>query len=459
MQAKPLEGATVQRKCAACEQETTLQRQAEPEEEELMQAKPLMRASENGTATATPQLTSQLNGSKGGGQSLPKDTLSSMNHIFGTDFSSVRVHTGSRAQEMSQGIQAKAFTHGSDVYFNRGQYNPGSTEGKRLLGHELTHVVQQGGSRDGNLISRDWLDSAIPAEEDFWGDLRQALATELDNYLGNIHGQGVNRWIIHMNSGSESGTGNLAINILKSAVGLLPRGGGITSAIIGGVQDIYNYIDDKTPSSNLIGFNNFVTLQSDARTDFSKKISHRSHEMFSAVETLRSQENDSNRSEIRQQALNEARLGRSSLPSDDRVYRSLVQAWVRGAQDSWDNGDWGAENAGYIYATCDFFYGGAGFGNFRAFVDDVERPEGVIETIRQGWNSVFNLDELPFAMTVTISERRDTGTNRGFRKTGETRLQKQFGDNPLTLVSGSERLRIAYMSKARRINASHLVVD
>ena len=39
MQAKPLEGATVQRKCAACEQETTLQRQAEPEEEELMQAK------------------------------------------------------------------------------------------------------------------------------------------------------------------------------------------------------------------------------------------------------------------------------------------------------------------------------------------------------------------------------------------------------------------------------------
>ena len=44
---------------------------------------------------------------------------------------------------MSQGIQAKAFTHGSDVYFNQGQYNPESSEGKRLLGHELTHVVQQ----------------------------------------------------------------------------------------------------------------------------------------------------------------------------------------------------------------------------------------------------------------------------------------------------------------------------
>ncbi|NBC08547.1 MAG: DUF4157 domain-containing protein [Bacteroidetes bacterium] len=156
MQAKRQETATVQRQCAVCGPVATLQRQAEPEEEELMQAKPLMRASENGTATATPQLASQLNSSKGGGQPLPKDTLSSMNQAFGTDFSNVRVHTGSRAQEMSEGIQAKAFTHGSDIYFNRGQYNPGSTEGKRLLGHELTHVVQQ--SSEMNSLQRQPID-------------------------------------------------------------------------------------------------------------------------------------------------------------------------------------------------------------------------------------------------------------------------------------------------------------
>ncbi|NBC08548.1 MAG: DUF4157 domain-containing protein [Bacteroidetes bacterium] len=143
LQSKPLSEATIQRKCAECEEEGQVQRQAAPEEEELLQSKPLMRVAENGTATATPQLTSQLNSSKGGGQPLPKDTLSSMSQAFGTDFSNVRVHTGSRAQEMSEGIQAKAFTHGSDIYFNRGQYNPGATEGKRLLGHELTHVVQQ----------------------------------------------------------------------------------------------------------------------------------------------------------------------------------------------------------------------------------------------------------------------------------------------------------------------------
>jgi hypothetical protein len=124
-----------------------------------------MRAAKNGTPTATPQLASQLNSSKGGGQPLPKDTLSSMGQAFGTDFSNVRVHTGSRAQEMSQSIQAKAFTHGSDIYFNRGQYNPGSTEGKRLLGHELTHVVQQGGAT-GNAWGVIQKDDELAPEKD-----------------------------------------------------------------------------------------------------------------------------------------------------------------------------------------------------------------------------------------------------------------------------------------------------
>jgi len=134
------------RKCTECEKESSVQRNVMPEEENPLQAMPLMRVAENGAATATPQLAAQLNSSKGGGQALPKDTLSFMSQAFGTDFSGVRVHTGGRAKEMSRGMQAKAFTHGSDIYFNKGQYNPGSIEGKRLLGHELTHVVQQGKS-------------------------------------------------------------------------------------------------------------------------------------------------------------------------------------------------------------------------------------------------------------------------------------------------------------------------
>jgi len=148
-----LTSGVLARQCAECEKKGSVQRKAMPEEETL-QTKPLMRATQNGY-TATPQLATQLSRTKGGGSSLPQPTLSSMNQAFGTDFSSVRIHTGSQAQEMSRGIQAKAFTHGSDIYFNKGRYNPQSTEGKRLLGHELTHVVQQGGNIRREVIQKD----------------------------------------------------------------------------------------------------------------------------------------------------------------------------------------------------------------------------------------------------------------------------------------------------------------
>lgn len=59
---------------------------------------------------------------------------------FGTDFSNVRVH---ETPDLANSIQAQAFTHGQDIYFNSGKYNPGSSGGKELLAHELTHVVQQ----------------------------------------------------------------------------------------------------------------------------------------------------------------------------------------------------------------------------------------------------------------------------------------------------------------------------
>ena len=69
-----------------------------------------------------------------------------MGSAMGADFSSVRIHTDRTAADMGNSIQAQAFTHGNDVYFNEGRYNPHSTEGSHLLAHELTHTVQQGAS-------------------------------------------------------------------------------------------------------------------------------------------------------------------------------------------------------------------------------------------------------------------------------------------------------------------------
>lgn len=68
-----------------------------------------------------------------------------MESRFGTDFSDVKIHTGSEAVQMSSELNAQAFAVGNDIYFNEGKYNPNSDSGKHLLAHELTHTVQQSG--------------------------------------------------------------------------------------------------------------------------------------------------------------------------------------------------------------------------------------------------------------------------------------------------------------------------
>ena len=76
------------------------------------------------------------------GVPLDPATRSLMEPRFGRDFSSVRLHSDTRAEESARAIRARAYTAGSHVVFGRGEYNPSAPEGQRLLAHELTHVVQ-----------------------------------------------------------------------------------------------------------------------------------------------------------------------------------------------------------------------------------------------------------------------------------------------------------------------------
>lgn len=120
------ENSLIQRKCPKCEEKEVQQKS---------------KGEVNSESTGTEQ---KLSSSKGGGNAMSGATLNEMNHSFGTDFSGVRIHTDSSAVQMNKDLGAKAFTNGSDVYFNEGQYSPKSNEGKHLLAHELTHTVQQG---------------------------------------------------------------------------------------------------------------------------------------------------------------------------------------------------------------------------------------------------------------------------------------------------------------------------
>ena len=85
----------------------------------------------------------------GTGQPLDPATRAFFEPRFGADFRDVRVHTGSMAAESAGGISARAYTYGTDIVFGKNQYTLGSPEGRRLLAHELTHVIQQGGAGPG----------------------------------------------------------------------------------------------------------------------------------------------------------------------------------------------------------------------------------------------------------------------------------------------------------------------
>ena len=78
-----------------------------------------------------------------GGESLPESALAFFEPRFGYDFSRVQVHTDTRAGELARALNARAYTVGRNVVFGAGQYAPETQSGRRLLSHELTHVVQQ----------------------------------------------------------------------------------------------------------------------------------------------------------------------------------------------------------------------------------------------------------------------------------------------------------------------------
>lgn len=123
------------------EQTTATPHVQKKEEEEEKGA--LMAKGEDGGLKGTTELQAKLDASKGSGQALDDKTRGEMEGHMGADLGDVKIHTGSHAHEMADGINARAFTHGQDIYFKNGNYNTNSPEGKELLAHELTHTQQQ----------------------------------------------------------------------------------------------------------------------------------------------------------------------------------------------------------------------------------------------------------------------------------------------------------------------------
>jgi hypothetical protein len=167
------------------------------EEEEKIQNKATQ------ASTETPSLSPKLKNSKGGGSPLSKRVKTEMETGFGADFSHVKIHTGTDAIHMSKQLHAQAFTNGSNIYFNKGKFNPTTREGKKLLAHELTHTIQQGGKAE-NSIQRSPLSDELELlwesgnKAAFFDRLRIVSAFDFDLYLFVANDlSGDDYWLAH----------------------------------------------------------------------------------------------------------------------------------------------------------------------------------------------------------------------------------------------------------------------
>ncbi|MCB8983611.1 MAG: DUF4157 domain-containing protein [Ardenticatenaceae bacterium] len=198
--------------------------QAQAEEEEAVQAQ-----SGNGRpSTATPTATAAIR-SPGAGQPMSPEVRSRIEPRLGADLGGVRVHTNGRAQQAATSLGARAFTHGSDIFLNRGE----SPRDLRLMAHEATHVMQQGATA----VRRQ----PLPDVQLLPG----VIMEEINDYARHIPGYTLFTVIIGFNPLTGAPVERSAINLLEGLMGLVPFGTAVFDKLqeYGIIQDAFNWVE------------------------------------------------------------------------------------------------------------------------------------------------------------------------------------------------------------------------
>ena len=112
-----------------------------------------------GAAEASSEVEHAIQRARSSGQALDSGVRAQMEPALGADFSGLRVHADAQADKLNRSLNARAFTTGQDIFFRQGEYNPGSSSGRGLLAHELTHVAQQNSA-----IARSNVIQRVPCE-------------------------------------------------------------------------------------------------------------------------------------------------------------------------------------------------------------------------------------------------------------------------------------------------------
>jgi hypothetical protein len=174
----------IQRKCTHCEDEDKARR------------KPVIsgittgiQAKAENTSTISDHVSGAIEASRGSGSKMDTETNRFMSSRFGSDFSNVNIHTDDQSVQLSNNLTAKAFTVGNDIYFNQGEYQPQSNEGKRLLAHELTHTLQQGKDssiKNKGLVQRTTIGEILDEFFAIFSSPKQWNMPESDDYTAKV---------------------------------------------------------------------------------------------------------------------------------------------------------------------------------------------------------------------------------------------------------------------------------
>ena len=117
---------------------------------------------EHSPQNVPPEFKAKLKATENEGQEFTPKDRKYFEERFGTDFSGVKIHTGPTAEELAKMVNARAFTVKNHIYFGKGEFSPGSTEGKKLIAHELAHTIQQEKTGQEKIqrwvLPTDWLD-------------------------------------------------------------------------------------------------------------------------------------------------------------------------------------------------------------------------------------------------------------------------------------------------------------
>lgn len=239
--AKPLANKAVQAKVKVAPTNSPLEKEADTMADRVMlnkskpriQNMPITQIHKKGKSNIEDNLELNLESALQNGIRFGGEIKNEMEAQFGADFSKVMLHTDSKASQLAENIGARAFTFKNHIFFNEGEFTPNTSQGKWLLAHELTHVLQQGSATSD---SRHF-GKAEPSIQKFDLGVLKTIKNFITDKVSNFSGFNLANLLAGKNIVTGEQVASSTEAILIESIGLMPEGEQIKQTL-----DKYNQI-------------------------------------------------------------------------------------------------------------------------------------------------------------------------------------------------------------------------